>query len=88
MKTALIIFLILEAAVFVIGFVVMSYIGSKNRNTTYITSPGYFTVYPKFEFLFKWYDVWIGVFIDRKKNDMYVFILPMIGFVIRFGTKD
>jgi hypothetical protein len=35
--------------------------------------------------LFAWYDIWIGVYIDRKKNWIYVFPVPCVGFIIKFN---
>lgn len=32
--------------------------------------------------IFKWYDIWIGVFIDRPKRKVYIFPIPMMGIVI------
>jgi hypothetical protein len=32
--------------------------------------------------IFAWYDLWVGVFIDRAKHRVYVFPLPCIGIVI------
>lgn len=32
--------------------------------------------------IFAWFDLWVGVFIDRPKGRIYVFPLPCIGFVI------
>jgi hypothetical protein len=32
--------------------------------------------------IFAWYDLWIGVFIDRPKHRVYVFPLPCLGIVI------
>lgn len=37
---------------------------------------------PSVRLIFAWYDLWIGVFIDRPKRRVYVFPLPCIGFVI------
>ena len=34
---------------------------------------------------FKWYDLWIGVFIDRPKKIVYVGLLPTVGFWVRWG---
>lgn len=32
--------------------------------------------------IFAWYDLWVGVFIDRPKRRVYIFPLPCIGIVI------
>lgn len=32
--------------------------------------------------IFAWYDIWIGVFIDRPKRRIYVFPVPCFGLVI------
>lgn len=37
--------------------------------------------------IFAWYDIWVGVFIDRAKRRIYVFPVPMFGVVIQFGTE-
>jgi len=31
---------------------------------------------------FRWYDIWVGVFIDTKKRTAYICPLPMIGLKI------
>ena len=35
--------------------------------------------------IFAWYDLWVGVFIDRAKRRVYVFPVPMLGVVIQWG---
>lgn len=32
--------------------------------------------------IFAWYDLWIGVFIDRPKRRVYIFPVPCFGIVI------
>jgi hypothetical protein len=36
--------------------------------------------------IFAWYDVWVGVFIDRPKRKVYVFPFPCLGLVISFRS--
>lgn len=38
----------------------------------------------RIKFLFAWYDLWVGLFIDRSKRRVYVLPLPMIGFYIEW----
>lgn len=33
----------------------------------------------RIKFLFAWYDLWVGIFWDRKKWQLYVFPVPCIG---------
>lgn len=37
------------------------------------------------KFIFAWYDIWIGFFWDRSKNWLYVFPIPMLGFILKFN---
>ena len=39
---------------------------------------------PKIRMIFAWYDFWVGVFVDTKKKAVYIFPVPMLGFVIKW----
>lgn len=41
----------------------------------------------KVEFLFAWYDIWVGVFWDRKNKWLYILPFPMIGFIVKFKPE-
>jgi len=36
--------------------------------------------------VFAWYDLWIGVFIDRPKRRVYIFLVPCFGIVVTRGS--
>jgi hypothetical protein len=38
--------------------------------------------------LVKWYDLWVGVFWDRKARKLYVLPLPCVGVVISFDKAS
>jgi hypothetical protein len=38
----------------------------------------------KAKLIFAWYDLWIGVFIDRAKRRVYILPLPCLGIVIDY----
>jgi hypothetical protein len=39
----------------------------------------------KVEFIFKWFDLWIGFFFwDQKKSWLYFFPIPMLGIIFKF----
>src|SRR4051812_37740620 len=38
--------------------------------------------------IFAWYDLWVGLFVDRSKRRLYIFPLPMVGLVIELQTCD
>jgi len=40
-----------------------------------------------FSLLFAYYDFWVGLFWDKKKRYLYLFLIPMFGFIIKFGEK-
>jgi len=37
----------------------------------------------KIEFIFKWYDFWVGIFYDKNKKWIYILPIPMIGIIIK-----
>jgi hypothetical protein len=41
----------------------------------------------KIEFIFKWFDFWVGLFWDTKKKWLYILPLPMIGVILKFKNK-
>lgn len=36
----------------------------------------------KIRVIWKWYDIWVGLFIDKPKKKVYIFLLPTLGIVI------
>lgn len=42
----------------------------------------------RFRIILKWYDIWIGVFIDTKSQVIYVFPVPCLGLRIAYYRKD
>jgi hypothetical protein len=36
----------------------------------------------KAKFIFAWYDLWIGIFIDKSKRRVYIFPVPCFGIMI------
>lgn len=34
--------------------------------------------------LFAWYDLWVGIFWDRKGRKLYILPLPCVGIVVTF----
>lgn len=39
---------------------------------------------PRVKLLFKWFDLWVGVYIDTKKRFIYICPVPMIVVRIRY----
>lgn len=37
--------------------------------------------------IFRWFDLWIGLFVDQKERIIYFFPVPMIGFKIGYQYK-
>jgi len=37
--------------------------------------------------IFRWFDLWIGLYIDREKRTVYLFPVPMFGFKITSCAK-
>ena len=42
----------------------------------------------KIKLIFAWYDMWVGLFYDRKKRTLFFFPFPMCGIKIQFGVRD
>ena len=42
---------------------------------------------PQIKFIFAWFDLWIGLYIDRTLRRVYFFPIPCFGFVIDFGAE-
>ena len=42
----------------------------------------------QFWFFFRWYDLWIGVYIDRPHKTIYVCPLPMVGVKIKWRMEE
>lgn len=38
--------------------------------------------------IFAWYDLWIGVFIDRPKQRVFIFPMPCVGLVIERAVRE
>jgi hypothetical protein len=42
----------------------------------------------KIAFIFAWYDMWFGLFVDYKKDIIYVFPIPTIGYRVELEEKN
>jgi len=42
----------------------------------------------RIKFIFAWYDIWIGIFIDSKKKLIYIFPVPCLGLVISYCSHS
>lgn len=42
----------------------------------------------KIKFIFAWYDLWVGVFIDTLKSRLFIFPIPMFGLVIDWSGVE
>lgn len=40
----------------------------------------------KIQLIFKWFDFWLGLFWDEKKNWLYILPVPMFGIIFKFKT--
>lgn len=37
--------------------------------------------------LFKWFDMWVGIFVDTKQRRVYILPMPCIGVVIEWSKS-
>lgn len=42
-------------------------------------------LWARVSFLFAWYDLWVGLYWDRKARKLYILPLPCLGIVFDFG---
>lgn len=38
--------------------------------------------------VFAWYDLWVGVFVQPERKQLYFFPIPVFGFLIRWGDHS
>lgn len=38
-----------------------------------------------FRLYFRWYDLWVGVYIDTERRRVYIGFLPMLGLRVSWG---
>lgn len=55
------------------------FIGVTYAILTEVKEESIFTISP----IFAWYDIWVGVFYDKKKNWIYILPLPCLGIIIK-----
>lgn len=36
--------------------------------------------------LLRWYDLWVGLYVDVEDRSLYVFPVPCVGFVMQLGV--
>lgn len=36
--------------------------------------------------LFKWFDMWVGIFVDTRQRRIYILPIPCFGFVVEWGV--
>lgn len=36
--------------------------------------------------IFAWFDIWVGVYIDRGNREVYIFPVPMFGVVVKYAA--
>ena len=39
-------------------------------------------------FIFAWYDLWVGIFWDKRKRKLYILPVPCVGVVIEFPMRQ
>lgn len=41
----------------------------------------------RFSLYFRWYDLWVGLYFDRKNQALYIGYLPMLGIKVEFRLR-
>ena len=41
----------------------------------------------KVNFIFAWFDFWVGLYWDRDRAKLYLFLIPMLGIVFSFKIR-
>jgi hypothetical protein len=38
--------------------------------------------------IFAWYDLWVGIYVDRPRRRIYILPLPCVGAVVEWGSYE
>lgn len=43
---------------------------------------------PRVKVIFRWFDIWVGLFIDMANKKLYIFGVPMLGVCVEWGRRS